>query len=206
MASEIKVNKISPYSGNATNLGASGQKIQIPAGVTIANSATLTNFGGGKIIGMKSVIHKVRTAFAATAGSFTEITDLRLTYTAASTSNRLLFIAHFSGVENGTSWHCKFYNNTTSANPTNAVHPGESNRPGCTSKHNSNNGSWGTSIPMFAFVTPPNTSANEYTIMAASHSGGGYTNGNYNNNNSSSGDDMRVTCRFTIIEMDSSGL
>ena len=29
MASEIKVDKITPYSGNATTLGTSGQKIQI---------------------------------------------------------------------------------------------------------------------------------------------------------------------------------
>jgi len=206
MASEIKVDKITPYSGNATTLGASGQKIQIAAGATVANSGSVTGFGGGKVVGMKSVTYKGTMAFAASGTSFTEITPLRLSYTASSTSNRLLFISHFTGTENGTSWHTKYYNNTTSANPTNAVHPGEGSRPGCTSKHNQNNGSWATSIPMLTFVTPPNTNANEYTILAASHGNGGYVNKAYNDQNLANGDNMRATCTFTIMEIESGAL
>ena len=56
---------------------------------------------------------------------------------------------------------------------------------------------------MFTFVTPPNTNANEYTIMAASHSGGGYCNRNNNNTDSNAPDNVRTTSTFTIIEVDS---
>ena len=58
MASEIKVDKITHYSGNATTLGTSGQKIQIASGATINNSGSKSGFGGGKIVGMKSVTYK----------------------------------------------------------------------------------------------------------------------------------------------------
>jgi hypothetical protein len=48
--SEIKVNKISPTSGGGTvTLATSGDTIQVPSGVTIANSGTATGFGGGNL-------------------------------------------------------------------------------------------------------------------------------------------------------------
>ena len=43
--SEIKVNKISPRSGTGVQLGDSGDTITIPAGATINNQGTATNFG-----------------------------------------------------------------------------------------------------------------------------------------------------------------
>jgi len=203
MASEIKVDKISPYSGSAINLGASGQKIQVPAGVTVTNSGTANNFSGGKILQAKSVIVQGRQAISATGSSWTEVTNSTISFTAASTSNRLLFITSFTGTENGTSWHCRYYNKTTSAIPTNGCHAGEGSRVGCTTKHNSNNGSWASSIPMFCFITPPNTSANDYCLQGASHSGGGYTNSNHNNTNNGDADNARSQMTFTIMEVSS---
>ena len=204
MASEIKVDKISPYSGSAINLGASGQKIQVPAGVTVTNSGTATGFAGGKVLQTKSVTVQGRKTISATGTSWTELSGSSITLTAASTSNRLLFLCSYTGTENGTSWHCRYYNKTTSAIPTNGVHPGEGSRPGCTTKHNSNNASWASSIPMFTFVTPPNTSANEYCLQGAAHSGPGYANSNHNNNNAANADDCRTQITFTIMEVSSS--
>ena len=43
--SELKVNKVSPSSGTGVQLGDSGDTITIPAGATITNSGTATNFG-----------------------------------------------------------------------------------------------------------------------------------------------------------------
>lgn len=203
MASEIKVDKISPYSGAAINLGSSGQKIQVPAGVTINNSGTATGFSGGKVLQTKSVTVQGRKTISATGGSFTEMSGSSITITAASTANRLIFLCSFTGTENGTSWHCRYYNKTTGAIPTNGCHPGESSRPGCTTKHNSNNAAWATSVPMFCVVTPPNTSANEYCLQAAAHSGPGYANSNHNNANSGNADDARTQMTFTIMEISS---
>ena len=201
MASEIKVDKISPYSGTSVNLGGSGQKVQIPAGVTLTNSGTATNFGDGKVIGAKSVVVQGRQTITATGTSWTEVSNSTISYTAASTSNRLIFMTAFTGTENGTSWHCRYYNKTTSAIPTNGCHPGEGSRPGCTTKHNQNNGSWASTVPMFTFVTPPDTNANDYCLQMASHSGPSYTNSNYNNNNSGNGDDAYTQMTFTIMEV-----
>lgn len=44
MASEVKVNKISPSSGTAFQIGDSGDTITVPSGATITNSGTANNF------------------------------------------------------------------------------------------------------------------------------------------------------------------
>jgi len=64
--SEIKVNKISPRSGTAVTLGDSGDTFTIPAGATINNQGTATNFGA---TGSASWVTTVKTAdFTAVAG------------------------------------------------------------------------------------------------------------------------------------------
>ena len=45
MASEIKVNKISPASGTAFTMGDSGDTFTIPSGATITNNGTANGFG-----------------------------------------------------------------------------------------------------------------------------------------------------------------
>ncbi len=44
MASELKVDKLSPATGTAFTLGDSGDTFTIPSGATIANSGTATGF------------------------------------------------------------------------------------------------------------------------------------------------------------------
>ena len=65
--SEVKVNKISPRSGTDVTLGDSGDTFTIPAGATINNQGTATNFGA---TGSASwVTGSIKTAtFTATAG------------------------------------------------------------------------------------------------------------------------------------------
>jgi len=64
--SEVKVNKISPRSGTGVQLGDSGDNITIPAGATINNQGTATNFGA---TGSASWTTTVKTAdFTAVAG------------------------------------------------------------------------------------------------------------------------------------------
>ena len=43
--STVKVNLVEPRSGTTLTLGASGDTVDIPSGVTIANSGTATGFG-----------------------------------------------------------------------------------------------------------------------------------------------------------------
>jgi len=64
--SEVKVNKISPRSGTGVQLGDSGDTITIPAGATINNQGTATNFGA---TGSASWVTTVKTStFTAVAG------------------------------------------------------------------------------------------------------------------------------------------
>jgi len=64
--SEIKVNKISPRSGTTVTLGDSGDTFTIPAGATINNQGTATNFGA---TGSASWTTTVKTGdFTAVAG------------------------------------------------------------------------------------------------------------------------------------------
>ncbi len=64
--SEVKVNKISPRSGTTVTLGDSGDTFTIPAGATINNQGTATNFGA---TGSASWTTTVKTStFTAVAG------------------------------------------------------------------------------------------------------------------------------------------
>ena len=54
--SEIKVDKLSPQSGTALEIGDSGDTITIPSGATITNSGTATGFGGGKVLQVVSSV------------------------------------------------------------------------------------------------------------------------------------------------------
>ena len=49
MTSELKVDKITPASGTSTQIGASGDTINIPAGATLANAGTVTGLPASAI-------------------------------------------------------------------------------------------------------------------------------------------------------------
>ena len=56
--STVKVNLVEPRSGTTLTLGASGDTVDIPSGVTIANSGTATGFSGSNA----PAFHVVKTA------------------------------------------------------------------------------------------------------------------------------------------------
>ena len=66
--SEIKVNKISPRAACGTvTLGDSGDTFTIPAGATINNQGTATNFGPTGSVSWQTTVKT--SGFTATAGS-----------------------------------------------------------------------------------------------------------------------------------------
>jgi len=64
--SEVKVNKISPRSGTTVTLGDSGDTFTIPAGATINNQGTATNFGPTGSVSWQTTVKT--SGFTATAG------------------------------------------------------------------------------------------------------------------------------------------
>ena len=65
--SEIKVNKVSPATGTAIQLGDSGDTFTVPSGCTITNSGTATGFGGGKLL---QCLSQVYTTVGSTSNTF----------------------------------------------------------------------------------------------------------------------------------------
>ena len=85
--SEIKVNKVSPATGTAIQLGDSGDTFTVPSGATIVNSGTATGFGGGgKVL---QVLQNVKTDTQSISGN-TFTTVLTQAITPAATSSKVL--------------------------------------------------------------------------------------------------------------------
>ena len=105
----IKVDKVIPKTGTSIALGDSGDTFTIPAGTTFENLGTATGFGTAGIVGVKT--KQYLSSSSKTGTNWNEWTEFRLTYTAASTSNRLLFMAQIVHANtSATSTIFKFYN------------------------------------------------------------------------------------------------
>ena len=65
--SKIEVDQVDPQSGTTLTLGASGDTINIPSGVTMTNNGTATGFGGNGAANWQSAI-KTAATFTAVAG------------------------------------------------------------------------------------------------------------------------------------------
>ena len=89
--SELKVNKISPATGTAFQLGDSGDTFTIPSGATIVNSGTATNFGSAAKCGQVVQAHKSDVSSFTTSGQYI-IPGLALTITPASASSKILIL------------------------------------------------------------------------------------------------------------------
>lgn len=88
--SEIKVNKVSPATGTAIQLGDSGDTFTVPSGATIVNSGTATGFGGGgKVAQVLSVTKS--DVFTSTAGAtWTDITGFSVSITPSASTSKIL--------------------------------------------------------------------------------------------------------------------
>ena len=199
----IKVDKVIPKTGTSIALGDSGDTFTIPAGTTFENLGTATGFGSAGIVGVKT--KPFLGSSSKTGSNFNEWTEFQLTYTAASTSNRLLFmwqIVHASA--SATSTIFKFYNNTASADIAGAIGDADGSRPRCTGRGHNNSTSWGATHYLQAWVTPINTSANQYTIQAWNHNNATMRiNSNSNNADADTADNSRGLSQFTVIEFGS---
>ena len=86
---------------------------ELSATGTANAGATVSGFGGGKIL---QVVSTVKTdAFTSTATSYTAITGMSLAITPSATSNKVLILirAHFSSAVDGASAHIRFYRDST---------------------------------------------------------------------------------------------
>ena len=85
--SQISVDSVIPQSGTTVTLGASGDTISIPSGVTMSNSGTASGFG--KVLQVVTV-DKSDSYSLGTTGTWTDITGLSVAITPSSTSNKIL--------------------------------------------------------------------------------------------------------------------
>ena len=85
--SQISVDSVIPQSGTTVTLGASGDTISIPSGVTMSNSGTASGFG--KVLQVVTV-DKSDIYSLGTTGTWTDITGLSVAITPSSTSNKIL--------------------------------------------------------------------------------------------------------------------
>ena len=86
--SQISVDSVIPQSGTTVTLGASGDTINIPSGVTMTNSGTATGFG--KVL---QVVQTVKSdTFSSSSSSWTDITGLSVSITPSSASSKILIM------------------------------------------------------------------------------------------------------------------
>ena len=87
--SQLSVDSVIPQSGTTVTLGASGDTINIPSGVTMTNSGTASGFG--KVL---QVVQTVKTdTFSTVSATMVEVTGLSASITPSSTSNKILVLA-----------------------------------------------------------------------------------------------------------------
>ena len=99
--SKVQVDTIDTRSGTSTmqigstntstiNIGVSGDTVNIPSGVTIANAGTATGFGGGKILQAVYANHASETS-STDSSNWTD-TGLTASITPSATSSKILYI------------------------------------------------------------------------------------------------------------------
>lgn len=86
--SKLFVDQVDPRTGTSLTLGTSGDTVNIPSGVTIANAGTATGFGGGKI---NQVVQTVKTdTFSSTSTSDFDITGMSVAITPSASNSKIL--------------------------------------------------------------------------------------------------------------------
>ena len=89
----LKVGTITTSSGSGTiTLGQSGETIAIPSGVTLTNSGTASGFG--KVL---QVVSATTSSVTSTTSTSFVATNLSVSITPSSASNKILIISHGSG-------------------------------------------------------------------------------------------------------------
>ena len=91
MSSEIKVNKITSSSGSTLEFGGAGDTVSVGSG------ATVTGFGGGKVLQVVSTAKTDTWSSSLTSGAEADVTGLSVSITPSSTSSKILIMASVNG-------------------------------------------------------------------------------------------------------------
>jgi len=111
--SEIKVDKISPQSGTALQIGDASDVITIPASATITNLGTANGFGGGKVLQCLTV--QKTNEFTTSSATYVDVTDVTLDITPSATTSKILVILNskISGSASGYPIYAQFLRDST---------------------------------------------------------------------------------------------
>ena len=170
--SKVETNTIDTVSGSNTmqigstntatiNLGVSGDTINVPAGVTIANAGTATGFGGGKIGQVLQQVNATEVSISSDSATNGVATGLTLAITPSAASSKILVIANiYTNIVDGRGYGIHIMRGTTEVYE--------------------DNYHWGAVLPSGAglrsarawhFLDSPNTtSATTYAINASTES------------------------------------
>ena len=111
--STLETNLIQPATGTTLTVGASGDTITIPSGVTISNSGTASGFG--KVL---QVLQAVKTdTYTHASNTYTDLTGITLDITPSATSSKILVMTQLSmAVDNGGQPGLKLLRDSTALN------------------------------------------------------------------------------------------
>jgi len=123
--SKVETNTIDTVSGSSTmqigstntttiNLGVSGDTINVPAGVTLANAGTATGFGGGKIGQVLQQVNATEVSISSDSATNGVATGLTLSITPSAASSKILVIANiYTNIVDGRGYGIHIMRGTT---------------------------------------------------------------------------------------------
>ena len=123
--SKVETNTIDTVSGSSTmqigstntatiNLGVSGDTVNIPAGVTLANAGTATGFGGGKIGQVLQQVNATEVSISSDSATNGVATGLTLAITPSAASSKILVIANiYTNIVDGRGYGIHIMRGTT---------------------------------------------------------------------------------------------
>ena len=129
--SKVQVDTIDTRSGTSTmqigstntstiNIGVSGDTVNIPAGVTIANAGTATGFGGGKIGQVLQQVNATEVSISNDSTTNGVATGLTLSITPSATSSKILVMANiYTNIVDGRGYGIHIMRGTTRVYVTN---------------------------------------------------------------------------------------
>ena len=123
--SKVQVDTIDTRSGTSTmqigstntstiNIGVSGDTVNIPSGVTIANAGTATGFGGGKIGQVLQQVNATEVSISSDSATNGVATGLTLSITPSAASSKILVIANiYTNIVDGRGYGIHIMRGTT---------------------------------------------------------------------------------------------
>ena len=112
--SKLFVDQVDPKTATTLTLGTSGDTINIPSGVTIANAGTATGFGGGKIGQVLQQVNATEVSISSDSATNGVATGLTLAITPSAASSKILVIANiYTNIVDGRGYGIHIMRGTT---------------------------------------------------------------------------------------------